>query len=114
MRSRGGFLVVSNGVERMRFALLAIVFSMCCVANGETVIVRRNAVAIISAQDAAVSMARRGALVHSGCGQTEGIGFSTVSEDAAIRNCCYWGKRKPREIGVARGARGYYAVVRYW
>jgi hypothetical protein len=77
----------------------------------------RPAVVVIdagSAQDAAVVLARRGALVHTGCGQTEGIGFSTVSADHAISRCCFWGKRKPRDIGVARGARGWYAVVRYY
>jgi hypothetical protein len=99
----------------MRFFLLILLCALCVPAQAETVVVRRRSTTVIggSAQDAAIVIAKRGALVHSGCGQTEGIGFSTVSEDAAIRNCCYWGKRKAIDIGVARGARGWYAVVRY-
>lgn len=48
-----------------------------------------------------------------GGGRYEGVGFSTSSPDAAIRACCYWGRRSVREIGVARGARGWYATVIY-
>jgi hypothetical protein len=43
----------------------------------------------------------------------EGVGFSSISADHAIKNCCYWGQKTPVEIGVARGARGWYACVRY-
>lgn len=70
----------------------------------------------VPAQKAAENMARRGSLFHAGnsCGRVEGIGFSTVSADAAIRSCCFWGSRKAREIGVARGVRGWFAVVRYY
>lgn len=96
----------------------SVLFSLLLVASLAGVAsAARPAVVVVesgSAQDAAVVLARRGALVHTGCGQVEGIGFSTVSADAAIRNCCYWGKRKPRDIGVARGTRGWYAVVRYF
>jgi len=98
----------------MRSLLLALVVALSAVtASAENVIVTRRAVVVQSAQDAAVVLARRGSLVHTGCGQTEGIGFSTVSEQKAISNCCYWGRRTPIDIGVARGARGWYAVVRY-
>jgi len=98
----------------MRSLLLALVVALSAVtASADNVIVTRRAVVVQSAQDAAVVLARRGALVHTGCGQTEGIGFSTVSEQKAISNCCYWGRRTPIDIGVARGARGWYAVVRY-
>jgi hypothetical protein len=98
----------------MRFAVVAVLLLCAVSARAETVIVRRNAVAVVgSAQDAAVVMARRGTLVHTGCCQCEGIGFSTSSSDAAVRNCCYWGKRQPVDIGVARGPRGWFAVVRY-
>jgi hypothetical protein len=98
----------------MRSLLLALVVALSAVtASADNVIVTRRAVVVQSAQDAAVVLARRGTLVHTGCGQTEGIGFSTVSEQKAISNCCYWGRRTPIDIGVARGARGWYAVVRY-
>ena len=98
----------------MRSLLLALVVALSAVtASADNVIVTRRAVVVQSAQDAAVVLARRGALVHTGCNQTEGIGFSTVSEQKAISNCCYWGRRTPIDIGVARGARGWYAVVRY-
>jgi hypothetical protein len=49
--------------------------------------------------------------LNGGC--AEGVGFSTASPDAAIRACCYWGRRPVREIGVARGRRGWYATVIY-
>ena len=98
----------------MRSLLLALVVALSSVAaQADNVIVTRRAVVIQSAQDAAVVLAGRGKLVHTGCGQTEGIGFSTVSADAAIHNCCYWGRRTPIDIGVARGSRGWFAVVRY-
>jgi len=95
------------------FALL-LLLSVASIAPAQDVIVTRRATIITqSAQDAAVGLARRGALVHTGCGQYEGIGFSSVSAQKAISNSCYWGKRTPLDIGVARGARGWYAVVRY-
>jgi len=98
----------------MRLFLLILLCAMCVPSQAETVVVRgRSTVIMGSAQDAAVVLARRGALVHTGCGQTEGIGFSTVSAQKAISNSCYWGKRKAIDVGVARGARGWYAVVRY-
>lgn len=98
----------------MRSILLALAVALSAVAaKADDVIVTRRAVVVQSAQDAAVVLARRGTLVHTGCGQTEGIGFSTVSADKAVSNCCYWGRRTPIDIGVARGSRGWFAVVRY-
>ena len=97
-------------------SILLVAFLLGCgtVAAQETVIYSTpRRVTITTAQDAAVTLARRGTLVHTGCGQTEGIGFSAVSADDAIKRCCFWGKRRPLDIGVARGARGWYAVVRY-
>ena len=68
-----------------------------------------------TAQQDAETMARTGVLQH--CGRAgsavEGIGFGQ-SPDSAIKNCCYWGQRKPREIGICRGHRGWFACVRYW
>jgi len=99
----------------MRFILLAVACLFASVASADTVVVRGRATVVQTAQDAAVVIARRGALVHSGCSQTEGIGFSTESPDAAIRRCCFWGKRQPVDIGVAWSPlrRGWFAVVRY-
>ena len=44
----------------------------------------------------------------------EGVGWSNVSSQSAIQACCYWGQKTPVEIGVARGADGFwYACVLY-
>lgn len=94
----------------MRSIVLAILLSFVAVACEAA----RPVVVVQTAQDAAIVMARRGVLVHSGCGCYEGIGFSTTSPDDAVRRCCYWGQRRPKEIATARGPRGWYAVVRYW
>lgn len=69
------------------------------------------------AQSKAQMQARVGRCYHVGGsfagGTAEGVGFSTVSADHAIRSCCYWGKRTPIQIGVAKGSRGWYATVIY-
>jgi len=99
----------------MRSCFLAIAF-LCCgvsaMAAGPTVTV----ITIESAQQVAEDNARRGVLAHCGRhrGRLEGIGFSPISADHAVKNCCFWNSgRRVREIGVARGVRGYYAVVWY-
>ena len=72
-------------------------------------------ITITTAQADAETMARTGILRHCGRsgGILEGIGMSSVSADAALRRCCYWG-RPYREIGIARSrTRVWYAVVRY-
>jgi hypothetical protein len=93
----------------MKSIILLAALAFCGVANAQAVIV-------VPAQVEAEEMARTGVFGHRGrhgrC--REGIGFSTVSADAAVRNCCYHGQLTPREIGVARGRRGFYAVIRYW
>jgi hypothetical protein len=73
-----------------------------------------------SAQSDAELMARTGVLRHCGRsgGKREGIGFSTVSADAAVQSCCFYkdamrGRYRIVERGVARGPRGWYAVIRY-
>ena len=75
---------------------------------------------IVSAQEAADDMARTGVLRHCGRagGRREGIGFSSSSADAAVRSCCYYqdalrGRYRIVERGVARGPRGWFAVIRY-
>lgn len=99
----------------MRFVVAALLCLFASAAFGQETIIRATPrrVTVQTAQDAAVTIARRGTLVHTGCGQCEGIGFSSTSADDAIRRCCYWGKRRPIDIGVARGVRGWFAVVRY-
>lgn len=68
-----------------------------------------------SAQGVAELQARAGSCRHFGGNSGyEGVGFSSSSADDAIRHCCYWGQRKPRDIGVARGRNGWYACVRYY
>ncbi|MBX3397506.1 MAG: hypothetical protein KF873_02085 [Gemmataceae bacterium] len=69
-----------------------------------------------TAQAKAELQAMNGRMAHVGtvpAGCHEGVGFSTASADAAIRNCCYWGRLPVREIGVARGRLGFYATVIY-
>jgi hypothetical protein len=75
---------------------------------------------IVTAQQAAEDMARTGVLRHCGRagGRREGIGFSSSSPDAAYRSCCYYqdaqrGRYRIVERGVARGPRGWFAVIRY-
>jgi len=68
----------------------------------------------LTAQQSASTSASQGRMAHRGGSfRFEGVGFSTSSSQAAIRNCCYWGQRTPIEIGVARGRNGWYACVRY-
>jgi hypothetical protein len=92
----------------MRFliALLVCLFVACAVtANADTTVVARRG-SVISAQDHAVVIARRGSLVHSSCGQYEGIGTGSTPE-AARRNCCFYGTRVIVEEGR------WFAVIRY-
>lgn len=93
----------------MRSLFLLLALSFCGVASAQAVIV-------VPAQVEAEEMARTGVFGHRGRHGRgrEGIGFSTVSADDAIRRCCFYGTHKPREIGVAKGRRGFYAVIRYW
>lgn len=97
----------------MRFVLALLVSFAAGVANADTVVVRRP-VAIITAQDHATIIARRGTLVHSQCSQTEGIGMGSTPEQAR-RNCCFFGQRQIVEEGVAYSpiTRRWYAVIRY-
>ena len=96
----------------MRFVFALLVAAVGIVAQAHTVIVRGPAV--ISAQEHATIIARRGTLVHSQCSQTEGIGMGSTPEQAR-RNCCFFGKRQILEEGVAYSpiTRRWYAVIRY-
>ena len=97
----------------MKSALLflALILSSFAVQAADSV----TTITITTAQQDADTMARTGVLRHCGRsgGILEGIGMSSVSADAALRRCCYWG-RPYREIGLARSRSGiWYAVVRY-
>lgn len=67
-----------------------------------------------TAQGVAEAQAQSGQCRHFG-GNTgyEGVGFSSAGPEEAKRNCCFWGQRTPVDIGIARGARGWFACVRY-
>jgi hypothetical protein len=97
----------------MRFALLLAALAFAAVANADTTVIARRG-SVISAQDHAVVIARRGSLVHSSCGQYEGIGCGSTPEQAR-RNCCFFGKRVIVEEGVAYSParRQWFAVIRY-
>jgi hypothetical protein len=99
----------------MRWFVLASLLLTASVASADSTYYRSRTVTVFrSAQEDADDMARTGVLRHRGCSSYEGVGFSTVSADHAIRNCCFWGQRKVREVAVARGPRGWFACVRYW
>lgn len=74
-------------------------------------------VTVVTAQEHAEHLAATGTFGHCGRrgGGFEGIGFDPCSPDAAVRRCCYWGRRPVREIGTAwsPARRGWVAVVRY-
>lgn len=70
---------------------------------------------LYSAQGVANRMARLLRMGHMGnpTGGYEGVGMGG-SPQAAISNCCYYGKRPLRDSGVAQGANGmWYACCRY-
>jgi hypothetical protein len=71
---------------------------------------------ITLAQRKADAMARRRVCCHVGGGfgrgRAEGVGTGRT-RDSAIRHCCYWGRRKPIEIGAAWSGRRWYACVIY-
>jgi hypothetical protein len=68
-----------------------------------------------SAQGAANYLASLGRIGHYGnpTGGYEGVGMGG-SPQAAIQNCCYYGRRPLRDSGVAQGSNGmWYACCRY-
>jgi len=97
----------------MRFFFL-IAALLCTTAVAQDVIVAPRGRVIVSAQEHATVIARRGTLVHSSCGQWEGIGCGSTPE-AARRNCCFFGKRTIVEEGLAYSParRQWFAVIRY-
>jgi hypothetical protein len=99
---------------RLIVALLALAFAVPALADTTNIYARR--VVISSAQDDAEEMARTGILRHCGRagGRREGIGMGSTP-DAALRNCCYYGRYRIVEKGVAYSPtrRAYFAVIRY-
>lgn len=97
----------------MRFAFLLVALAFAAVAHADTTVVVRRGL-VVSAQEHAVVIARRGTLVHSSCGQYEGIGSGPTPE-VARRNCCFYGQRVIVDEGVAYSpvARRWFAVIRY-
>lgn len=68
-----------------------------------------------SAQGAANYMASILRMGHHGnpTGGFEGVGMGSTPQ-AAIQNCCFYGKRPLRDSGVAQGSNGmWYACCRY-
>ena len=99
----------------MRALILAAALS--CLpgfVNAEEIVVTTT---VSTAQQDADQMARTGILRHCGRagGRREGIGFSTSSPEAACKACCYSGRYKVVERGVAYShvRRGWFAVQRY-
>ena len=75
---------------------------------------------VVSAQQQADENARTGRMAHCRVlhGRREGVGFSSSSARQAVESCCFWrdaqrGRYRIVEQGVARGPRGWYAVIRY-
>ena len=84
---------------------------------GQDVIVHARRVNISTAQQDAELMARSGVLRHCGTagGRREGIGMSSSSPLAAERACCFYGRYRIIEKGVAWSPvrRAWFAVIRY-
>jgi hypothetical protein len=97
--------------------LIVLAFLMLSgVASADTNVYARR-VNISSAHDDAIVMARTGVMRHCGRagGRREGIGFSTVSADHAVRSSCFYGRYRIVERAVVWSPirRGWFAVIRY-
>jgi len=97
----------------MRSFFLAVAMICGSVALADTTIVTTT---ITTAQQDAETMARTGVLRHCGRsgGRREGIGVGPTPQ-AAERNCCFYGRYRIVEKGVAWSPvkRAYFAVIRY-
>jgi hypothetical protein len=93
------------------FLAMALMCSGVALADGVVI-----TTTITTAQDDAEHMARTGILRHCGRagGRREGIGMGPTPQ-AAERNCCYYGRYRIVEKGVAWSPvkRAYFAVIRY-
>lgn len=99
----------------MRFLLLCLACLCGVPALADTNIYARRVV-VSSAQADAEVMASTGVLRHCGRagGRREGIGCGSTPE-AAERNCCYYGRYRIVERGLAWSPirRMWFAVMRY-
>lgn len=107
-------------MQRIVLALAFLAMTPPGIIFGQDVIINARRVNITSAQQDAETMARTGVLRHCGTagGRREGIGFSTSSAQQAVESSCYYrdamrGRYRIVEKGVARGQRGWFAVIRY-
>lgn len=103
-----------------RFLLALVLACFATVASGQDLVVTTTTV--VSAQAQAEECARTGILKHCRVlhGRREGIGFSTVSPEAAERSACFYqdavrGRYRIVERGYAYSPvrRGWFAVLRY-
>lgn len=97
---------------------LALLLLTAASAHADTTNVYARRVTInSSAQADAEEMAATGVLRHCGRngGRREGIGFSSAGPEAATRACCFYGRYRIVERGVAwsPARRGWFAVNRY-
>jgi hypothetical protein len=99
----------------MRFLLALVLSCVAVTATADTTIYARKVV-FGSAQADADEMARTGILRHCGRngGRREGIGCGSTPE-AAERACCYYGRYRIVERGVAYSPvrRQWFACIRY-
>jgi len=102
----------------MQRIVLLMALAFCGIAQADDVIIHARRVTI-TAQQQAEENARTGRLAHCRVlnGMREGIGYGQTPE-AAERACCFYndamrGRYRIVEKGVARGPRGWFAVIRY-
>lgn len=105
-------------MQRIVLALAFLVIAPPGMIFGQDVIINARRVTI-TAQQQAEENARTGRLTHCRVlnGMREGIGYGPTPE-AAERACCFYndamrGRYRIVEKGVARGPRGWFAVIRY-
>ena len=99
--------------------VIALAFFAVVAQADNGIVINARRVTITSAQQDAETMARTGVLRHCGTagGRREGIGMGPTPQ-AAERACCFYndamrGRYRIVEKGVARGPRGWFAVIRY-
>jgi hypothetical protein len=103
-----------------RFMILMTLALLMGAATAQAEQVITVTTTIVSAQQQADENARTGRMAHCRIlnGRREGIGFSSSSPQQAIESCCFYrdaqrGRYRIVEQGVARGPRGWFAVIRY-
>jgi len=103
----------------MQRIVLALVLAFCgVVSQADDYVINARRVTI-TAQQQAEENARTGRLAHCRVlnGMREGVGYGQTPL-AAEQACCFYsdamrGRYRIVEKGVARGPRGWFAVIRY-